>query len=619
MLFPFFFGFAATAAAQQQEPPDPDRSCLGRSPPTKEIRIKNNSPDTIFPVISVPIYDRNQAPSGGKDNRSADLWMQAQCGITEQDADNRRFNTTKVYRAYINLQGGVGTTGVPPGSTVRITVPFWTQLKDVKQGDLGRTDDQFIDWWNSSRIYLFYGRTTARTDLLGSAVNSAMLDGEPQDIDFGKNIPNQIKPICTIDTQPPTNCQIVFKTHKIEPRVNIPFQLQEYTFASAEGPPPGGTAAKFWIQKRWVNYNVSSLDSVYLPVAMGPILNGVNPTDASKYLGDAASVKDFNEEIRKFSNNGSGWPYFIPIYFADQSQESPEKWPPLENKGPGGPKFPSCSFINPFTDTSPTITPYLFPKIPGTANFLIESYRIAWIKDNKDKEKDKEKLVRGTLVPPTLSSQPSNFASHPNYNINRCDAVGVPAFTDPPGLGTNGKALVDLWTKCTTTNDQSDTCNKIRQVNQFFLDNFKLNPSCTATPDQPAVMFAVYGWVPIKFPLYPKENEKICEGPALVTQKDAYNKAILTYCELQYNYLTPNLPQELVFNPYTKLIHGTLGSSAYAFSIDDAQAFRHIEAPGVIITIGGTSGLDDPTPTPLPNGNPADPNYFLKFCREGVK
>src|SRR5262245_44883703 len=64
LLFPFFFGFAGTAAAQNL--PDPDRSCLGRSPPTKEIRIKNNSLETIFPVISVPIYDRNQAHVSGK-------------------------------------------------------------------------------------------------------------------------------------------------------------------------------------------------------------------------------------------------------------------------------------------------------------------------------------------------------------------------------------------------------------------------------------------------------------------------------------------------------------------------------------------------------------------------
>jgi hypothetical protein len=126
------FGFAGEAAAE----------CLLAAPETKEIRIKNNSPDeTIFPVMSAPMYDPQK-----KD--VADLWMQAQCEIDPKDAETRRFSTTKVYRAYINLPDGV-----PPGSTVTITVPFYTKLKDANKGNLGIGQDQFIDWWNSSRIY----------------------------------------------------------------------------------------------------------------------------------------------------------------------------------------------------------------------------------------------------------------------------------------------------------------------------------------------------------------------------------------------------------------------------------------------------------------------------------
>jgi hypothetical protein len=593
LLFPLFFAFAGNAAAD----------CLV-SPPTKEIRIKNNSPETIFPVIGIPIYDKNLPPPA----KSADLWMQAQCGISEKDSNTRRFTTSKVYRAYINLQGDVATTGVPPGSTVKITVPFYTRLQEnITNGNLGLNNDQFIDWWNSSRIYFFYGK---------AALNSAILDGEPKDIDFGKNIPNQIKPTCTIDTQPATNCQIVFKTHKIEPRGNIPLQLQEYTFASAEGPPPGGSASEFKIELQWVNYNVSSLDSVYLPVAMGPILNSQNPEGPTTYLGDGATVADFNKELKKFSSNGKddgtnlgiGWPYYIPIYFADRSKEDPKIWPPIEDKGPDGPKFPSCSFIVPFTDANPPIPPYLAPKIPGTANFLIESYRIGAYKP-----------YLSTISPPLLSSQPRNFAEIKFWNEFKCNAEKNAPFSNPPALGTNGQAVVDLWTKCTTNQLTNETCDKIKDINKFFLDNYK--QSCSDTPDLPATIFAVYGWVPIKFPLYPKAGEKQCEGPALVNtnpKPTAFNAAITKYCELQYNYLTSGLPQELVFNPYTQLIHGTLQSSAYAFSIDDAQAFRHLVAPGVIITIGGTPGLDDPIPTPLPNGIPGNPNNFKKFCRQGL-
>jgi len=579
LLLPLLFAFAGDAAAD----------CLV-APFSKEIRIKNNSPETIFPVISAPKYDPNNP-------NAADLWMQAQCETDPKDAKTRRFSSTLVYRAYINLPADVPTGGVPPGSTVTITLPFYTKLKEVNKGNLGSVNDQFIDWWNSARIYFFYGE---------AALDSAIIDGSPKDIDFGKNVPNQIKPTCTIVTSPPTNCTIVFKAHTIDPRANIPFQLQEYTFASATGPVPGGVlpaGSPFTIETQWVNYNVSSLDSVYLPVAMGPIkVQDLDPKGPTTYLGDGADVPTFNQKLSAFSKNGGGWPYFIPVYFADPSKESVKKWPPLETKGP------PCSFIKPFTDANPAIKEYLFPKLPGTANLLIESYRKVQVGNRL-----------GTIVPPLLSSQPSNFSTVPNYSGFRCDAPDVPTFTEPPALGTSGKAVIDLWIKCTTSQIANDTCSKIKEVNQFFLNNYNQGlrnresiPKECQNPDLPATIFAVYGWVPIKFPLYPKAGEKQCEGPALKETQSTpnYNTAITTYCELQYNYLTPGLLPEFVFNPYTKLIHDTLGSTAYAFSIDDEQAFRHLVAPGVIITVGGVAGLDDETPSPKPN-----PDNFKQFCR----
>ena len=144
---------------------------------------------------------------------------------------------------------------------------------------------------------------------------------------------------------------------------------------------------------------------------MGPILkDGLDPMGPTTYVGDGADVPTFNGKIKAFSgspNLGSGWPYYIPVYFADRAKENPDIWKPLEDRGPDGPKSPSCSFINPFTDANPPITPYLLPKIPGTANLLIESYRIGGFHPY---------LV--AVSPPLLSSQPSNFATIPNYDTN---------------------------------------------------------------------------------------------------------------------------------------------------------------------------------------------------------
>jgi hypothetical protein len=132
----FFFGFSANAAAAPPDTP-PRGECITAAPPTKTVIIQNNSTDTtIYPVIQVPIYS-NQAPVGSLP-MPADLWMQAQCGITNQESSTRTFPTSTVKRAYINIPLGMNNpqlndpginesvNGVPPGATVTITVPFYS-------------------------------------------------------------------------------------------------------------------------------------------------------------------------------------------------------------------------------------------------------------------------------------------------------------------------------------------------------------------------------------------------------------------------------------------------------------------------------------------------------------
>ena len=64
-----------------------------------------------------------------------------------------------------------------------------------------------------------------------------------------------------------------------------------------------------------------------------------------------------------------------------------------------------------------------------------------------------------------------------------------------------------------------------------------------------------------------------------------------------------------MFDPYVKLVHVTLASNAYAFSIDDEQAFKSLPGTGVIVTIAGANGLENKTQTELPTAG----NYN-KFC-----
>src|SRR6266436_146326 len=87
----FFFDFSANAG----DPITP-YGCLTNPPQTKTIIIQNNPPTdgtgvTIYPVIQAPIFDKNTPLVGAK---PADLWMQAECGIPENQASVRVFPTT---------------------------------------------------------------------------------------------------------------------------------------------------------------------------------------------------------------------------------------------------------------------------------------------------------------------------------------------------------------------------------------------------------------------------------------------------------------------------------------------------------------------------------------------
>jgi hypothetical protein len=110
-------------------------------------------------------------------------------------------------------------------------------------------------------------------------------------------------------------------------------------------------------------------------------------------------------------------------------------------------------------------------------------------------------------------------------------------------------------------------------------------------PSTNAMIQAVYGWVPITY--------SGCTGPAL-KDTPGFDAAFQAYCTLQYNYLDPSVPAAYKFNPYVALIHRTLESSAYAFSVDDGLAFKRVTGDGVIFAIGGPKGLENLTPTPLP-------------------
>jgi hypothetical protein len=80
-----------------------------------------------------------------------------------------------------------------------------------------------------------------------------------------------------------------------------------------------------------------------------------------------------------------------------------------------------------------------------------------------------------------------------------------------------------------------------------------------------------------------------------------YQNLKTEYDQLQYWPGAPNQPDG-TFDPWVLLVHGTeyLKASAYAYSVDDAVGNMNVPGNGLIIAVGGSTGLPNPNPATYP-------------------
>ena len=234
--------------------------------PLKMIRIHNNSPVTLYPIIYIGISP-------------LDNWLIAQFGATD---NAYTFANTKIYRTYVN-----DDKGIAPNDYAVVTVPFYSKL--VANPD-GRLPNQYIDWWNGGRIFFYDDAGQIKTDYANdskSPVNNLVSPG----------------PCFTSSWEKTCVPMKVFSS-----AVGLPdpdrSQLMEYTFAdaiTANGKP-------YPIKLTQVGYNISSVDQVYLPVAMQPLNNKLVP-----YIGTVESLTDFRAGMTAFLRDFPGWPVYNPV------------------------------------------------------------------------------------------------------------------------------------------------------------------------------------------------------------------------------------------------------------------------------------------------------------------
>ncbi|MFL6796059.1 MAG: FG-GAP-like repeat-containing protein [Xanthobacteraceae bacterium] len=290
--------------------------------PCKKIRIFNNSPGPLYVIIE----------SG---ERPVDEWLQAQFNVQPNEPD-RKYESSQVIRVYIN-----GAQGIPPQGSAEITVPFYSRLSP---GTDGTQANQFIDWWNGGRIYFY-------DDTLQILKNYTL--------DSVQTIANPVTPgPCVGPVKRSCNAQpaIFFRPHADPRGVGLPAtdrsQLMEFTFAdaiTAKGKP-------YTINLNGVGYNISSVDQVYLPVAMEAL---TEPAGQVQYIGtvmplgtvsDPASANSFRGRLAQFLRDFPGWPVYN--YSADPFVVPP---PPDRPRLPGAYNIFASSTNKDLTAPGPTI------------------------------------------------------------------------------------------------------------------------------------------------------------------------------------------------------------------------------------------------------------------------
>ena len=255
--------------------------------PCKKIRIFNNSSAPLHVIIE----------SGA---RGVDEWLQAQFQVQPTDV-NRNYASAQVVRVYVN-----GIQGIPANSSVDVSVPFYSQLS---QNTDGTQPNQFVDWWNGGRVYFYDDSRQITDDYVNDSKYpvSGPLTAGPCVGPVGASCssPLSIFALTTLDPNvksglPPTD-------HN---------QLMEYTFAdaiTAKGKP-------YPINLNGVGYNISSVDQVYLPVAMEAL---TSPPGQVQYIGTVVSLPAFRTALGQFLSDFPGWPVYNSSVFGQPDPTRP--------------------------------------------------------------------------------------------------------------------------------------------------------------------------------------------------------------------------------------------------------------------------------------------------------
>ena len=472
----------------------------------KTITIRNNSEGPIYPVLATSMNLKNE-------------WVMA-CQRT-----NELIATDAVYKLYVN-----DGQGIPPGSEVTLTLPLYSELSPGK----------YVTWWNGGRVLL--------------ADRNKRLRGS---VDKPTNTPPSVDCKGT-----GTTCNLSTYTSPVQFQEDVFAQLSEYTFGDSIIPPGQSTRL---LKPENVGYNISYVDHVYMPVAIG-----VRGNPYIGYSGSAKKLSDFRATLRSFvqpGNLGEGWPLYNMS----------------ELRLPGG--------YNIFAQRG---------------GYLLEDPDVP-VKPADGKN------------PPVLTVLKC---------LEKDVDCATPEAQRNMQWGQAVQNIQDLWGSCVdwgsedisqyTRKKYPQDCpapqamrEELALIKDFFAQNHKqylamyANQQCVGDPEGSRKIPAhvaefkyweaikhIYGWVPFNEGCGADANPL---AKTTVHGRDHAYVQTLYIEDLQYNYRQAAVQAnpKLAFNPYVKLIHDDLGMSAYGFSVDDAVGFMSEQGDGLVFTVGGTEGLEN--------------------------
>jgi hypothetical protein len=485
---------------------------------------------------------------------NVDEWIQDICNVPEKDKKTLYpYPTTLTNRFYIN-----GLKGIPPGGSVTITLPLYTQLVPTV---VPTSPNQYAEWWQGQNLQVFAsvegnGPPKAFENYFNGTAPSRPKDSQKAMV---FNSSNPTKPSCTAGGTL-DSCTLSFFTDTAGTLPKFaPSQLLEATLGANQGkrPPPTDGSNLNFLYPTQADFDVSYVDLANLAATMGPVDN-----DQSGYVGSPLKPGEFTPLLNTFQSL-NGWPRYVDL---DGTKRPISKLPSTLDL------MALLSGDNAPADISPLPTAW-----PGNVWKPIQDLRTNWNTQSKDCEHSADGYT--TFCDAILDVRD---LIHANYNKyvklmeNKTCTGG--AVSEDPDLTLAHVYGWSPWVE-SASGEPNTGCD----------------PKANLLENTPG---------------YGSEDKTYAKYAKVKTEFDNLNYGGPFGAPWK-----PAAPYD--FNPWVTFIHGKppgtrnnakghLGmASVYSYSVDDAVGNLNVYAKGYIVDIGDTKHLE--------NQNPAGPPIAISL------